>query len=353
MWLTQTGFLGMVLLGTQGRVSLAGICQGESVFVGGFFPLWLVEIQWLQKPVLSGISCMNLTPGRFFSTLIYTKLHFNFKSICSNSSSISTLASNTSSGFLKYPLKLHLPQVLDIHLHPCTFSLGSILRLTVSKGPHIQAIPTSCRLFQCNLPRISVWLFSILIVLSRFSYISIIARLLPYKYIHPDPAKKIVFLACCFEHASSLYPPYHQLPSSPTVLFHSFPWHHLSYTVKTSVPAPAGLPPTLSPAIACWFHFVTSTYVLFVLEEAPHSHPKCFFLTPENFLSNFFFVLTPVTSWGQESGWDMDRREHSLLYWPTLLSCLPELFFFLCLRPDFRADVMLMAWSTWTGLLCQ
>lgn len=65
----------------------------------------------------------------------------------------------------------------------------------------------------------------------------------------------IVFLACCFEHASSLYPPYHQLPFSPTVLFHSSPWHHLSYTVKTSVPAPAGLPPTLSPTITHWFRF--------------------------------------------------------------------------------------------------
>lgn len=135
---------------------------------------------------------------------------------------------------------------------------------------------------------ISVWLFSTLIVLSRFSYISIVARLLPYQCVHPDHTKKIVFLACCFEHASSLYPPYHQLPSSPTVLFHSFPWHHVSYAVKTSVPAPAGLPPTLSPTTTRWFHLVMSTYMLFVLEEAPHSHPKCLFLSPENFLSNLF-----------------------------------------------------------------
>lgn len=143
-----------------------------------------------------------------------------------------------------------------------------------------------------QLFHISVWLFSILIVLARFSYVSIIARLLPYQYIHQDPAKKLVFLACCFEHASSLYPPHHQLPSSLTVLFHSFPRHHLSSTVKTSVPAQAGLPPTLSPSITCLFSFVTSTYVLFVLEEAPRSHPKCFFLIPINFLSNLFCTDT-------------------------------------------------------------
>lgn len=149
-------------------------------------------------------------------------------------------------------------------------------------------IPTSWRLFQCYFFHISVWLFSILIVLSKISYVSIIARLLPYQYTHPDPSNKIVFLGCCFEHASSLYPPHHQLLSSLTVLFHSFPWHHLSYAVKTSVPAPAGLPPTLSPTITRLFRFVTSTYVLFVLEEAPHSHPKCFFLILDNFLSNLF-----------------------------------------------------------------
>lgn len=103
-----------------------------------------------------------------------------------------------------------------------------------------------------------------------------------------DPAMKLVFLAHCFEHASSLYPPYHQFPSSLTVIFHSFPGHHLSFTVKTSVPAPAGSPPTLSPTIARMFSFATSTYVLLVLEEAPRRHPRCFFLISETFLSNLF-----------------------------------------------------------------
>lgn len=74
MWLTQTGFLGMVHLGTQGMVSLAGICQGKSGFEGGLFPVQLVEIQWHQQPVLSDISCMNWTPGSFFPQLIYTFL---------------------------------------------------------------------------------------------------------------------------------------------------------------------------------------------------------------------------------------------------------------------------------------
>lgn len=41
----QTGFLGMVHLGTQGMVSLAGVCQGQSGFEGGPFPVWLVETQ--------------------------------------------------------------------------------------------------------------------------------------------------------------------------------------------------------------------------------------------------------------------------------------------------------------------
>lgn len=99
---------------------------------------------------------------------------------------------------------------------------------------------------------------------------------------------KLVFLAHCFEHASSLYPPHHQFPSSLMVIFHLFPRHHLWFTVKTSVPVPAVPPPTLSPNIAHMFGFATSIYVLLVLEEAPSRHPKCFFLIPEAFLRNLF-----------------------------------------------------------------
>lgn len=36
---------GTVLLGTQGPVHLAAVCQGESGFEGGLFPVLLVEIQ--------------------------------------------------------------------------------------------------------------------------------------------------------------------------------------------------------------------------------------------------------------------------------------------------------------------
>lgn len=40
------------------------------------------------------------------------------------------------------------------------------------------------------------------------------------------------------------------------------------------------------------FGFVTSIYVLIVLEEVPSSQPKCSFLIPKTFLSNFFHFDT-------------------------------------------------------------
>lgn len=86
------------------------------------------------------------------------------------------------------------------------------------------------------------------------------------------------------------------------------------------------LPPFLPPSLAgsvllqaltcclCW------KKLLAVIQNASFLPLKTFWAIS--------FVLTPVTSLGQESGWDMDRREQSLLYWPTLLGCLPEFIFF-------------------------
>lgn len=146
---------------------------------------------------------------------------------------------------------------------------------------------TSCRFFQCN--------FSTFLSIYSPSYncypdfqISWLLQGYCPANTHPDPAMKLVFLAHCFEHTGSLYPLHHQFPSSLTMIFHFFPRHHLWFTVKTSVPVPAGSPPTLFPAIAHMFGFVTSIYVLIVLEEVPSRHPKCSFLILKTFLSNLF-----------------------------------------------------------------
>lgn len=153
-------------------------------------------------------------------------------------------------------------------------------------GPHIQVMPDPhiLQILLMQFFHIFVCLFSLLGLLPRFSNVSIITSQCP-TIICPDRATKLVFLACCFEYASSLYPSHHQFPSFTTVIFLSFRRHNLSFTVKTSVPVPAGSPPTFSPTITCMFSFVTNTYVLLVLEEVPCRHQKCFFLIPETFLS--------------------------------------------------------------------
>lgn len=154
--------------------------------------------------------------------------------------------------------------------------------------------------------------------------------------IHPDPAMKIVFLARCLEHASSLYPPHHQFPSSLIVIFHSFPGHHLSFTVKTPVPVPAGSPPTLSPTIARMFSFVTSTYVLLVLEEASCKHPKCFVLISETFLSNLFHSDTSDQL--RTGKWLGCGEERALSVVSTnAFGLLPCIYLYLYLRANVRA----------------
>lgn len=66
MWLMQTASLGIVHFDTQGLVHLVAVYHGKSGFEGGFFPLWLVEIPWLQRPLLCDMSFMDVALESFF-----------------------------------------------------------------------------------------------------------------------------------------------------------------------------------------------------------------------------------------------------------------------------------------------
>lgn len=59
MWLMQTASLGVVHFDTQGLVHLAAVYHDKAGFKGGFFPLWLMEIPWLQGPLLCDMSFMD------------------------------------------------------------------------------------------------------------------------------------------------------------------------------------------------------------------------------------------------------------------------------------------------------
>lgn len=91
----QTISLGIVYLGTQGLVHSVAVCQSEPGFEGALFRVWLVEIQWLQGPALSDISCMNVALGNF--PWLISQIWI---SACSNS--ISPLPINTET--LIFPL---------------------------------------------------------------------------------------------------------------------------------------------------------------------------------------------------------------------------------------------------------
>lgn len=164
-------------------------------------------------------------------------------------------------------------------------------------------------------------------------------KCLDYCNTRLDPAMKLVFLAHCFEHASFLYPPHHQFPSSLTVIFHSFPGHHLSFTVKTSVPAqqdrhPPSLPPLLICSVLlqalmcclCWKKLVAG------IQDASFSSLKPFWATS--------FTLTPVTSLGQLSTgkWLGRGEERTLLVVLTdTFGLLPYIYLFLYLSPNVKA----------------
>lgn len=86
------------------------------------------------------------------------------------------------------------------------------------------------------------------------------------------------------------------------------------------------LPPSLPPSLTCSILLVALMCclcwknLLADVQNASFSSLKAFWATS--------FTLTPVTSLGQESGWDVERRKHSLLCRPTLLVCFPSLPFF-------------------------
>lgn len=180
------------------------------------------------------------------------------------------------------------------------------LKLNVSAGPHIQAMLTSCRFFQCN--------FSTFLSIYSPSYncypdfqISWLLQGYCPANTHPDPAMKLVFLAHCFEHTGSLYPLHHQFP--PLLWWYSISFPDIISDLLSKhqcLSQQDHLPPSFPPLLTClvllqafmcwlcWKKFLPAN------QNAPFSSLKHFWATSS--------TLTPITSLGQESGWDAERK---------------------------------------------